>query len=101
MEELFALVSLDNSRGAATAQRIGMERIGETEQHHQKRLSLYRLRHSDLSYSESGDDEAPDRAEIGRSDPMIAVGADALGVNREGAVASGNSRDLIDLPSPN
>jgi [ribosomal protein S5]-alanine N-acetyltransferase len=53
VEELFALVGPHNARAAATAQRIGMERIGETDQYHHQHLDLYRLRHSDLPYQES------------------------------------------------
>ncbi|MFI6829858.1 GNAT family N-acetyltransferase [Kribbella sp. NPDC050241] len=55
VEELFALVSPKNKRAAATAERIGMEPIGETDQYHHQRLNLYRLRHDDLAYR---DDES-------------------------------------------
>ena len=69
VEELFALVGQENFRGAATAQRIGMEWIGETDQYHHQRLNLYRLRHSDLPYCESCENDAPERAEAGRARP--------------------------------
>lgn len=49
-EEVFAVVRPDNTRGAATAQRIGMEWIGETDKYHDLNLHLYRIRHYDLSY---------------------------------------------------
>jgi RimJ/RimL family protein N-acetyltransferase len=55
VEELFALVNPKNARAAATAERIGMEPIGETDQYHHQRLNLYRLRHDDLAYR---DDES-------------------------------------------
>jgi RimJ/RimL family protein N-acetyltransferase len=50
VEEVFAVVRPDNTRGAATAQRIGMEWIGETDKYHDLNLHLYRIRHYDLSY---------------------------------------------------
>ncbi|GAA1587371.1 GNAT family N-acetyltransferase [Kribbella sancticallisti] len=56
VEELFALVGAENARAAATARRIGMEWIGETDQYHHRRLELFRLRHSDLAYCESCED---------------------------------------------
>ena len=50
VEEIFAVVRPDNARGAATAQRIGMEWIGETDKYHDLNLHLYRIRHYDLAY---------------------------------------------------
>ncbi|TCM44504.1 GNAT family N-acetyltransferase [Kribbella sp. VKM Ac-2568] len=50
VDEVFAVVRPDNTRGAATAQRIGMEWIGETDKYHDMNLHLYRIRHYDLSY---------------------------------------------------
>ncbi len=47
-EELFAVVRSQNSRGAATAQRVGMEWVGETEKYYDLRLQVYRLRLGDL-----------------------------------------------------
>jgi ribosomal-protein-alanine N-acetyltransferase len=52
IDEVFALVAPDNDRAAATAQRIGMEWIGETDQYHDRKLELYRIRHDDLAYCE-------------------------------------------------
>jgi RimJ/RimL family protein N-acetyltransferase len=52
VDELFALIGSSNTRAAATAERIGMEWIGETDQYHGQTLELYRLRHDDLPYCE-------------------------------------------------
>jgi [ribosomal protein S5]-alanine N-acetyltransferase len=49
-QEVFALMSPANERAAATARRIGMEWIGETDQYHRQKLELYRIRHDDLAY---------------------------------------------------
>jgi RimJ/RimL family protein N-acetyltransferase len=48
VEELFAVVRSHNSRGAATAQRVGMEWVGETEKYYGLRLQVYRVRKGDL-----------------------------------------------------
>lgn len=48
VEELFAVVRTQNGRGAATAQRVGMEWVGETEIYYELRLQVYRLRKGDL-----------------------------------------------------
>ena len=37
-----------NARGAATAQRVGMEWVGETDKYYDLRLQVYRLRKGDL-----------------------------------------------------
>ncbi|MBV9142290.1 MAG: GNAT family N-acetyltransferase [Pseudonocardiales bacterium] len=47
--ELFALVARDNARAAATARRIGMEWVGESDKYHRKRLEVFRLRPDDLA----------------------------------------------------
>ena len=47
--ELFALVAPDNVRAAATARRIGMEWVGESDKYHRKRLEVFRLRPDDLA----------------------------------------------------
>jgi RimJ/RimL family protein N-acetyltransferase len=47
-EELFAVVRRRNTRGAATAQRVGMEWVGETEKYYGLRLQVYRLRKGDV-----------------------------------------------------
>jgi RimJ/RimL family protein N-acetyltransferase len=59
VQEVFALVSPGNDRAAATAQRIGMEWIGETDRYHQQKLELYRIRHDDLAYCEICESEEP------------------------------------------
>ena len=48
VEELFAVVRGRNTRGAATAQRVGMEWVGETDKYYDLRLQVYRLRKGDL-----------------------------------------------------
>ncbi|WP_329377347.1 GNAT family N-acetyltransferase [Streptomyces sp. NBC_01716] len=48
VEELFAVVRPRNSRGAATARRVGMEWVGETEKYYNLSLQVYRLRRGDL-----------------------------------------------------
>lgn len=48
VEELFAVVRPRNSRGAATARRVGMEWVGETEKYYNLQLQVYRLRKGDL-----------------------------------------------------
>jgi RimJ/RimL family protein N-acetyltransferase len=48
VEELFAVVREQNGRGAATAQRVGMEWVGETEKYYDLRLQVFRLRKGDL-----------------------------------------------------
>jgi len=46
--ELFALVAPDNVRAAATARRIGMEWVGESDKYHGTCLQVFRLRPDDL-----------------------------------------------------
>ena len=48
LEQVIALVRRANARAAATARRIGMEWVGETEKYHDLRLQVYRLRPSEL-----------------------------------------------------
>lgn len=47
-DEIFAVVRPRNARGAATARRIGMEWVGETEKYYALTLQVYRLRKGDL-----------------------------------------------------
>jgi [ribosomal protein S5]-alanine N-acetyltransferase len=47
--ELFALVDPYNVRAAATARRIGMEWVGESDKYHGTRLQVFRLRPDDLA----------------------------------------------------
>jgi len=48
VEELFAVVRTQNGRGAATARRVGMEWVGETEKYYDLRLQVYRVRKGEL-----------------------------------------------------
>ncbi len=48
VDELFAVVRTQNGRGAATAQRVGMEWVGETEKYYDLRLQVFRLRKGEL-----------------------------------------------------
>ena len=45
---VFAVVGTPNGRGAATAQRVGMEWVGETEKYYDLRLQVYRLRKGEI-----------------------------------------------------
>jgi len=47
-DEIFAVVRPRNARGAATARRIGMEWVGETDKYYALTLQVYRLRKGDL-----------------------------------------------------
>jgi RimJ/RimL family protein N-acetyltransferase len=51
-EEVLAVARPANTRASATARRIGMDWVGETEKYYDMRLQVFRLRPSDL------DDEA-------------------------------------------
>ncbi|MEY9213219.1 GNAT family N-acetyltransferase [Thermobifida halotolerans] len=48
LEELFAVARPDNERAIATARRIGMEWVGETDKYYGRRLQVFRCRPSDL-----------------------------------------------------
>ncbi len=52
IDELFAVVSPENTRGAASARRLGMQWVGETEKYYGLRLDVYRLRRADLIEAE-------------------------------------------------
>jgi Acetyltransferases, including N-acetylases of ribosomal proteins len=47
IDEVFALVRPANGRAEATARRIGMSWVGETDKYYGLRLGVYRLRSSD------------------------------------------------------
>jgi RimJ/RimL family protein N-acetyltransferase len=49
VSEVFAVVRLGNTRGVATARRVGMEWVGETDKYYQRLLQVYRLRPGDLN----------------------------------------------------
>lgn len=48
LEELFAVARPGNKRAIATARRIGMEWVGETDKYYDLRLQVFRCRPSDL-----------------------------------------------------
>lgn len=48
VDEIFAVVRPRNERGAATARRVGMEWVGETEKYYDLPLQVYRLRKGEL-----------------------------------------------------
>ena len=48
VDEVFAVVRPQNARGAATAVRVGMEWVGETEKYYGLRLQVYRLRKGEI-----------------------------------------------------
>jgi RimJ/RimL family protein N-acetyltransferase len=47
-DEIMAVARVANSRASATARRIGMEWVGETEKYYGLRLQVFRLRPGDL-----------------------------------------------------
>jgi len=47
-DEVVAVARVTNARAAATARRIGMEWVGETEKYYGLRLQVFRLRPADL-----------------------------------------------------
>ena len=49
VDELFAVARPNNRRAIATAERLGMEWVGETDKYYGLRLQVYRLRPGDLS----------------------------------------------------
>ena len=48
VDEVFAVARPSNTRGAATATRMGMEWVGETDKYYGLRLHVYRLRAADV-----------------------------------------------------
>jgi RimJ/RimL family protein N-acetyltransferase len=50
-DEIFAVVRPRNARGVATARRVGMEWVGETEKYYDLRLQVFRLRKGELDLS--------------------------------------------------
>ncbi|SDU78574.1 GNAT family N-acetyltransferase [Jiangella alkaliphila] len=48
VDELFAVVRPRNKRGVATARRVGMEWVGETDKYYDLHLQVYRLRKGEL-----------------------------------------------------
>lgn len=54
IDEVFAVVRPGNQRGEATARRVGMEWVGETDKYYDLTLQIYRLRKADLDLPEPG-----------------------------------------------
>lgn len=52
ISEVFAVVRPDNRRGVATARRVGMEWVGETDKYYNLTLQVYRLTKADLDLPE-------------------------------------------------
>jgi RimJ/RimL family protein N-acetyltransferase len=52
VSEVFAVVHPGNTRGVATARRVGMEWVGETDKYYGLTLQIYRLTAADLDYPE-------------------------------------------------
>ena len=50
-DEVVAVARVTNARAAATARRIGMQWVGETEKYYGMRLQVFRLRPTDLDES--------------------------------------------------
>ena len=50
-DEVFAVVRPRNERGVATARRVGMEWVGETDKYYDLSLQVFRLRKGDLDIS--------------------------------------------------
>lgn len=61
VDEVFAVVRLPNTRGAATAKRIGMEWVGETDKYYDLRLQVYRVRSADLDRPLAGQQYGADQ----------------------------------------
>src|SRR4029453_2137975 len=53
VSEVFAVVRVGNTRGVATARRVGMEWVGETDKYYGLTLQIYRLTAADLYYPET------------------------------------------------
>ncbi|MFC9083338.1 GNAT family N-acetyltransferase [Streptomyces sp. NPDC057062] len=52
IDEVFAVVRPRNTKGTATARRVGMEWVGETPKYYGLTLQVYRLRKGDLDLSD-------------------------------------------------
>ena len=52
ISEVFAVVRPGNRRGVATARRVGMEWVGETDKYYNLTLQVYRLTKADLDLPE-------------------------------------------------
>ena len=59
VSEVFAVVRPGNHRGVATARRVGMEWVGETDKYYDLTLEIYRLSKPDLDLPEPACAPAP------------------------------------------
>lgn len=59
VSEVFAVVRPGNDRGVATARRVGMEWVGETDKYYNLTLEVYRLNKADLDLPEPACAQAP------------------------------------------
>ena len=59
VNEVFAVVRPGNHRGVATARRVGMEWVGETDKYYNLALEIYRLSKADLDLPEPACAPAP------------------------------------------
>ena len=48
-DELFAVARPNNSRAVATAERLGMQWVGETTKYYDLKLQVFRMRPADLA----------------------------------------------------
>jgi RimJ/RimL family protein N-acetyltransferase len=60
VSEVFAVVRPGNHRGVATARRVGMEWVGETDKYYGLTLEIYRLNKADLDLPEPACAPAPE-----------------------------------------
>jgi len=61
VSEVFAVVRPGNQRGVATARRVGMDWVGETDKYYNLTLVVYRLNKADLDLPEPACAPARDR----------------------------------------
>ena len=61
VSEVFAVVRPGNQRGVATARRVGMDWVGETDKYYNLTLEVYRLNKADLDLPEPACAPAQDR----------------------------------------
>lgn len=61
VNEVFAVVRPGNHRGVATARRVGMDWVGETDKYYNLTLEVYRLSKADLDLPEPACAPAQDR----------------------------------------
>ena len=96
---MFAVVRPRNERGVATARRVGMEWVGETDKYYDLTLQVFRLRKGDLDISAPRDEYAglsrsvpayPEtRRAPSRAQPPVPVLTPPAGAGAKGAPALG------------